>query len=297
MSALPPMPLLSMSTEEVIHNCRVLKDCSDGRKTLFIASYPKSGTTWMQAIIYNLLTDGDQNFKHISDFSPFYEIENTWNLPNGMIKDIYDHRHSRLGWRVFNTHLRWDMMPKEENMRYIYVVRNGKDVALSFFQHLSNQDDSDCFQGTLLDFVNKWCDGEIPFGNWLHHLQSWMEAYKLQTTMSNSKILLVRYQDMVKEPSDTLQRIISHLELDITEQRAKELLQYVSFDYMKAHQEQYMPISVPWKEGYSFIRNGKVGDSVNYFDQDHNAVYDKMIARIKSETGNIPDWLADLEVV
>jgi len=283
-----------MSTEEVIKNCRSMEDCSDGRKTLFIASYPKSGTTWMQAIIYNILSDGNQNFKHISEYSPFFEIENTWDVPAGRIKDRFEERHLSIGWRVFNTHLRWDMLPKADNMRYIYVVRNGKDVALSFFQHLSNQDDSDCFEGTLLDFVHQWCDGTIPFGNWLHHLQSWIEAYKSQT---NSRILLVRYQDMLQQPLDTLKRIIAHMDLKVTDRRAEELLQYVSFDYMKAHQEQYMPISVPWKEGYSFIRNGKVGDSKNYFTEEHNAVYDLMIQRVKDETGSVPEWLAELEVI
>ena len=297
MSSLPPMPLLSMSTKEVIGHCKSLKDCEDGRKTLFIASYPKSGTTWMQAIIYNILTDGNQDFKHISEYSPFYEIEKTWNLSAGAIQDRYNERHKNLGWRVFNTHLRWNMLPKEPNMRYIYVVRNGKDVVLSFFQHLSNQDDADCFQGTLVEFVEQWCDGKIPFGNWLHHLQSWMEAYKSQVAESG-KILLVRYEDMTHEPLDTLKRIIVHMGLNISDQRAQEILHYVSFDYMKAHQTQYMPISVPWKEGYSFIRNGKVGDSKNFFTEEHDAVYERMIQRIRDENnGNLPDWLAELEVV
>lgn len=295
-----------MSTEVVIKHCRTLSDCSDGRKTLFISSYPKSGTTWMQAIIYNLLSNGNQNFKHISEYSPFFEIEKTWMVPQDgstmTLKQIYEDNHRQLNWRVFNTHLRWDMMPKAPNMRYIYVVRNGKDVALSFFQHLSNQDDADCFTGSLLDFVNQWCDGVIPFGNWINHLQSWMEAYQNHNSVvvdgqEQPTILLVRYEDMIAQPLECVLRIISHLELEINAERAQELLQYVSFDYMKTHQEQYMPISVPWKECYSFIRNGKVGDSANYFTEEHDAVHNKMLKRIFEETGGLPQWLVDLHVV
>lgn len=308
MADLPPMPLLSFSTEAVVKHCRVLKDCSDGRKTLFISSYPKSGTTWMQAIIYNLLSNGDQNFDHISEYSPFFEREKTWVTSSAgedgemQLEKQYEENSLKLGWRVFNTHLRWDMMPKEPNMRYIYVVRNGKDVALSFFQHLSNQDDSDCFNGTLLDFVKEWCDGTIPFGNWINHLQSWMDAYQNHNSVvvegaARPTILLVRYEDMVNEPFECVQRIISHLELNFTAERAKELLQYVSFAYMKTHQEQYMPISVPWKAGYSFIRNGKVGDSANYFTEEHDVLYNKMLKRIFDETGGVPQWLTDLHVV
>jgi hypothetical protein len=277
----------------------------------------------MQVIIYNLLSNGNQDFKHISEYSPFFEIQNTWKLQDGcaeqspsgsetFLKDQYEEKHLQLKWRVFNTHLRWDMMPKCENMRYIYVVRNGKDVALSFFQHLSNQDDSDCFNGTLLDFVTNWCDGEIPFGNWVHHLQSWMSAYEnckasaggTPSTVvegSSGPILLVRYEDMIVQPFQVIMRIIAFLELDISAERAQELLQFVSFEYMKQHQEQYMPISVPWKEGFSFIRNGKIGDSDKYFSQEHNAVYMKMLEKIfasgEPKANCIPSWLSELNVV
>lgn len=293
------MPLLSLSTAEVIKHCRDLEDCADGRKTLFISSYPKSGTTWMQAIIYNLLSNGNQAFNHISEYSPFFEIAPTWDLEKGGtegdIQAKYESNHKALNWRVFNTHLRWEMMPKHQNMRYIYVVRNGKDVALSFFQHLSNQDDADCFDGDLLDFVKKWAQGEIPFGNWLHHLQSWIMAYKNQE--SDGPILLLRYQDLVSDPYKCVLQIIAHLGLNVSDERAKELLHFVSFDYMKAHQKQYMPVSVPWKEGYSFLRNGKVGDSRNYFTSDHDAVYNDMIKTEFEKCGGVPDWLRELDIL
>lgn len=284
----------------------------------------------MQAIIYNLLSNGNQNFGHISEYSPFYEIVHTWNLESdveaadGKLKTKYEENHKMLGWRVFNTHLRWEMMPKQKNMRYIYVVRSGKDVALSFFQHLSNQDDADCFNGDFLDFVTKWCDGEIPFGNWIHHLQSWMRAYHSQEraggavaveepsehalttttaaatgTGKKGPILLLRYEDLVRDPLPCVLQIIRHLELDIDAERAQELLQYVSFPYMKAHQAQYMPISVPWKAGYSFLRKGEVGDSANHFDAAHSAVFEAMVQRVCAvqEQRGVPDWLRDLDVL
>ena len=68
-------PLLSLTSKEILANCKNLTDSKDGYKTLFIASYPKSGTTWLQVIIYNLLTNGNQEFNHISEYSPFFEIE------------------------------------------------------------------------------------------------------------------------------------------------------------------------------------------------------------------------------
>jgi hypothetical protein len=40
---------------------------------LYIASYPRSGTTWLQMIVYHLMTNGDMSFDHISAVIPFFE--------------------------------------------------------------------------------------------------------------------------------------------------------------------------------------------------------------------------------
>eukprot|EP00985_Skeletonema_marinoi_P003289 scaffold1372_cov79-Skeletonema_marinoi.AAC.6 len=113
--------------------------------------------------------------------------------------------HDRLGRRVFNTRLRWDMLPKRCEVdgctpqnddkkgnddvntgpaddndshvhkerpqcgKFIYVTRNQIDVVASFYHHLSNQ-----IEGTYTDtfetFLRDWMDGKIPFGSSLHHL-------------------------------------------------------------------------------------------------------------------------------
>ena len=127
------MPLLSISSKETIRNCSSLQDCDI--PTVFIVSYPKSGTTWTQAIVFNLITYGQPLHEHISKYSPFFEIDATWG------ENIYaiETTHRSLNWRIYNTHLRFDMMPKGVTMKYIYVIRNGKDVVNSFWHHLSNQ--------------------------------------------------------------------------------------------------------------------------------------------------------------
>jgi hypothetical protein len=49
---------------------------------------------------------------------------------------------SRLGRGIFNTHLRWEMMPRDPVLaavRYIYLVRNAKDACTSFYHHMISQ--------------------------------------------------------------------------------------------------------------------------------------------------------------
>ena len=48
-------------------------DFSPRPDDIFVASYPRSGTTWVQFILYQLTTPGDMKFDHISQISPWFE--------------------------------------------------------------------------------------------------------------------------------------------------------------------------------------------------------------------------------
>jgi hypothetical protein len=101
---------LPITSSQTLRFCsaRNVDDCE--LCNVFIASYPKSGTTWMQAIVYALLSNGNDDFEHISNFSPFYEIDPHWEPAadgdTGIFARKFDHFHSQIGHNVFNTHLR-----------------------------------------------------------------------------------------------------------------------------------------------------------------------------------------------
>lgn len=148
-TTLEDMPLLPITSPAAV---RAMRTLPVGKHDVFIASYPKSGTTWTQHIVYTLLTAGTKELDHISNYSPFYDVDRSWDL-SGRVADLRADvraRHQELGWRVFNTHLRWDMMPggagaeystaagrSAQNCRYIYLTRNGRDVCTSFYHHFS----------------------------------------------------------------------------------------------------------------------------------------------------------------
>jgi hypothetical protein len=100
---LEPMPLLPITSAQTVCNMERLN--VDAR-TVFAVSYPKSGTTWLQHIIFTLCTKGKSELDHISNYAPFYESDGTWNA-DGTVKEHIATRHNSIGWRVFNTHCRW----------------------------------------------------------------------------------------------------------------------------------------------------------------------------------------------
>lgn len=57
------------------------------------------------------------SYNHISDFAPFFEVDAHWEAPNNnnnnSLAEFIRDNHDRLNRRIFNTHLRWDMLPKD----------------------------------------------------------------------------------------------------------------------------------------------------------------------------------------
>ena len=133
-----PLPLLPISSAATVRKCSRL---TLRKHDVFVASFPKSGTTWMQHILHTLATDGQSPLAHVSDACPFFEIDRTWaDEEAAVLSDAVRANHDKIGWRIFNTHLLWQMMPRDSSdARYVYMVRRPTDACVSFYHHLSHQ--------------------------------------------------------------------------------------------------------------------------------------------------------------
>jgi len=283
------IPFLPISSADTLKFC---KGYELNEPTIFIASYPKSGTTWMQWIVFNLLAVDkiavrEMEGFHISNYCPFFEIDRTWNS-EGNIAISFQEPHQRIGARLFNTHLPWEIMPKGTTVRYVYCVRRGRDVCTSFYYHLSNQVGCGGFSGDFKEFVRKWCGGEILFGPWINHLREWI----LASHDLNNHILIVYYEEMIEDLEEVVKKIVIFLNCQIPEEKLHALLPLFSFDYMKANLSNFQPTSVQWKSGFEFIRKGQVNDSKNIFTETEEQYFMQMIQN--EFPNNIPEWLLNL---
>lgn len=194
-----PFPLLPITSAATIKKCATLPL----RPTdVFVCSYPKSGTTWMQHIVHTLATDG-ATLPHVSDACPFFEVDRSWcqvdctsNLP--ILAEPVRTNHEKLGRRVFNTHLRWAMMPKSHpGARYIYMTRRPHDACVSFYHHLIHQSPEDGgFVGTFDEFACEWTGGRAPFGSWSAHLRSWLGVDGHSGGAVDPRVLVVSYEEL-----------------------------------------------------------------------------------------------------
>ena len=112
---------------------------------IFVVTYPRSGTTWMQMILYQLTTEGNMNFPHITMVCPWFER---------LLKDgaAFDALPSP---RVFKSHLSYRKIPKGP-CKYIYVARDGKDVAVSYYHFHATHIG---FKGSFDEFFERFLKG------------------------------------------------------------------------------------------------------------------------------------------
>ena len=266
---------------------------------IFICSYPKSGTTWMQHIVHTLATDGNSPLPHVSDACPFYDVDRTWseNTDEAVLAAPVIEKHAKIHRRIFNTHLRWDMMPKNnKDARYIYMVRRPTDACVSFFHHLIHQSEDDGgFVGDFDSFVKEWTSGRSLFGSWSAHVKSWLGSDGYRLGASDARVLVLSYEELKADLLGGLRQVNAHCRFGLSDARLTELCPRFTFDYMRAHEDQFEPRSVKWVEPqpeslgsseakpekeFHFVRAGRVGDGDAAFaSTERRAALKAMVAR------------------
>ena len=312
-------PLLPITSPQTLVKCKSLPD-HPHLPTVFIASYPKSGTTWLQAIVAALLfekiasSSPSSSFNHISDVSPFYEADRTWCEDGLCFPLAITTVHESIRCRVFNTHLWRNMLPRGDSFKYIYIVRDGKDVVLSFYHHLSHQAEGR-YEKSFDNFLDEWCEGKIAFGKWILHISKWYETFIDDGIDNNRKCLLLRYENLVTSLSDEIKKIAkflfgntNHVDDDdnddeklrfLSNEKLEQLCERLSFEGMKRDLHRYQPVSVTWTDDFQFLRKGRVGDSLNTFTPEQHQKFDRMVdMAFTSDDGrvDVPDWFMELNV-
>jgi len=209
---------------------------------IFIVTYPRSGTTWMQMILYQLTTDGNMDFPHVSQVSPWFERA----ASRGVNLETYPSP------RVFKSHLRYKWIPKG---KYVYVARNGKDVAVSYFQFYSSHLG---FRQTFDKFFDRFLQGKVEFGSWFKHVVEW-SAHR-----EDPDVLYLRYEDMLCDFDSCLQKIIDFCRLTIPPKQLPEIRERCGFAFMKEHESKFDHATLNlWENGISmnsFLRKGQAGN-------------------------------------
>lgn len=246
---------------------------------VIVITWPKSGTTWMQYIVTQLICGKnceDQN-------STLFER----NISLEFARNPMEPNNSEGGYkiaaelpppRLLKSHLKSSMLPSsllDSKAKVIYVVRNPKDAAVSFFNF--------CCMNTSLppykdwsEFFEHFYDGLLPYGDWFEHVLPWWEK------RNEPNVLFMKYEDMKKNLQDAVLRISKFLEKSISEEELGDICEKSSFDAMKNNpysNPDYMGIPLFTRQPIPFMRKGVIGDWRNYFTVAQNDRFDELYQR------------------
>ncbi|KAI3357596.1 hypothetical protein L3Q82_016009 [Scortum barcoo] len=240
---------------------------------ILIATYPKAGTTWVSYIL-DLLYFGHPTCpeRHMSipihERVPFLEISIP-SHPSG--KDMADHLPTTP--RLIKTHLPVQFVPKsfwEQNCRIVYVGRNAKDNAVSYF-HFDRMNNAQPEPGDWSTFLQRFMEGNVVFGSWYDHVNGWWE--KKQT---HSKLHYMFYEDLIEDFGRELDSLCSFLGLSPSAEEKERIATGTKFDNMKQNKmTNYSTVKTMNQNVSPFMRKGKVGDWKNHFTVAQNEQFDE----------------------
>lgn len=230
---------------------------------VFIATYPRSGTTWMQMILYQMTTGGDMDFPHISAVCPWFER----NIVAG--RDL----EALPSPRIFKTHFRYRLLPKRP-CRHIYVARDGKDVAVSLFNFYRSHFG---FHEDFSTFFEMFLQGRVEGGSWFDHVAGW------RARAGSPDVLILFYDDLKTDLEANIRRIADFLDLDLPPDRMTRILERSSFEFMKRHESQFDHTNeVLWETGvqeHAFLRTGQSGGGAGQFSASQTRRFEEKLQR------------------
>ena len=166
---------------------------------VFIASYPRSGSTWLRFMLYEMLAQQPAGFESVNEGIP----------------DVGRHLHApRLlagKGRLIKTHETY----RRSYGKAIYLVRDPRDVILSEYNYQLRDGlfhrDFECFLASFLSGTAN------PFGSWVKHVECWLDS---GLSASNS-LLVIRFEDMRRDTEGVLGQVLGFLKVHIHMEAAR----------------------------------------------------------------------------
>ena len=244
---------------------------------IWLASYPKSGNTWVRSIISSLLYSNDGNFNFelmlkvsqfpekkyfknlINDFSNFNEIKENWILAQDMIN--LDNEIKILKTHQGNYTVKKDSFTNNQNtLAKIYIVRDPRTLISSLSNHYTmtiDQASNFLMTPQIIGNTKKWEEKETGMqcllGKWNDHYRSW--------TKNKNNLLLIKYEDLVQNPENELEKMINflkkYLNFETDNIKNKKILETTSFVNLKKMEQKGL-----FKEN---VLNKKDDSKVNFF--------------------------------
>ncbi len=232
---------------------------------IVIATYGKSGTTWMQQIVSQLIFNGEADLD-VAEMSPWVDLR----VPPKAVKlpmlEAQNHR------RFVKTHLPIDALVFSEKAKYIYIGRDGRDVLWSMYNHHAKATSAwyEALNDTpgrvgppiekppesIIEYYHDWLDHNgHPWWPFWENIRSWWAIRE------RTNVCFVHFANLKTDMAGEIRRIAEFIDTPIDESRWSSILEHCSFEYMKNSAPKTVPVGGAFWDGgaQTFINQGTNG--------------------------------------
>lgn len=271
---------------------------------IWLSSYPKSGNTWVRLFLQKYFGDNYNYYLNKSfpipeqltelnvDYRKFDEIAKNWEIHQKFINQNnqtnYLKTHS-----AFHSYKNYDFTNKLNTLGVIYIVRDPRDVIISYAHHMNRS-----IKETLIVMLksdnfevhsykgpyrksNEEKFKKSLIGSWADHFNSW-KSYSQE-----SEILIIKYEDLIKDTKNEFLKMLNYLKkidkIKIDLEKLKLAIHETSFEKLSKKEEQ---------EGFKeampntkFFRKGLVGDWKTKLDKETRKILEKEFEKEMKELG------------
>lgn len=263
---------------------------------VIVATWAKSGTTWTQQIVGQILLGPDPGLP-TAELSPWVDLR----VPPKEVKlpaiEAQTHR------RFLKTHLPVDALGISDRAKYIFVARDGRDAVWSMYNHHANANalwyemlnDTPGRVGPPIEpppedirqYFRDWLERDgHPFWPFWESIRGWWDIRDLPN------VKVVHFAELKRDMAGTMRDIAEFLDADVDPANWPQIERYCTFDWMKANATKATPLGGAfWDAGAeTFINKGTNGRWREILSAEESQAYED---RARAELGpECAAWLA-----
>ena len=193
---------------------------------IWLASYPKSGNTWLRSLIasYFYSNNGSFNFKLLDNIDQFPSPQFFKNYEDPLVEpeatsNFWISEQEKINKdkkiRFLKTHnalckINSNSFTNEKNtICAIYIVRDPRNLITSLAHHYQiDQNEAFNFmrnkKKALIEKSNNKFVGFVPLLSWDLHVESWISCKKFP-------VLTIRYEDLLINAFNTFEKVINFI--------------------------------------------------------------------------------------
>src|SRR6056300_329363 len=264
---------------------------------MWIASYPKSGNTYLRSFLstYYFSKNGKFNFDLLQNINQFpslrysnrkaytyFDAAKNWilNQTDFFDKKIFFFLKTHNSLEQYFGH---KFTTSSETLGAIYIVRDPRNVITSMCNHYSMTYDEALKKMNDQNASLSLTDSEKDYSN-LSFLGSWSNHYKSWKNNFEFKTLFIKYEDLQNNTYNEFYKILNFIEelrgndKNIDEKKLKESINATSFSNLKKKEE---------SEGFKESLHIKANKKTNFFNLGFENDWNKILPKEISDKMNV----------